>query len=96
MLRQLEKLLDEKIRPGLKTHNGNVELVDVDNNKVFIKLTGGCQGCMASKMTLKNGIEQIIKKEYPEITEVIDLTDHNAGTNPYYGKKTGKTPFSGT
>lgn len=69
MLRQIEKLLEEKIRPGLKGHNGDVELIDVDNDRVFIKLLGGCQGCMASKMTLKQGIEQIIKQSFPEIIE---------------------------
>lgn len=94
MFRQIEKLLDKKIRPGLKTHNGNVELIDIDNDIVFIKLLGGCQGCLASKMTLKNGIEKIIKQEYPEIIKVVDLTDHDSGENPYYSNTKGKTPFS--
>jgi Fe/S biogenesis protein NfuA len=83
MILQLEKLFDQQIRPALAQHGGNVEIVDVDNDVVFVKLIGGCQGCSSSKATLKGGIEQLIKQNYPEITEVIDLTDHQAGENPY-------------
>ncbi|MCB9060081.1 MAG: NifU family protein [Halobacteriovoraceae bacterium] len=84
MLRQIEKVLDEQIRPSLQSHGGNVELIDVDNDKVFIKLIGGCQGCSSSSATLKNGIEALIKKKFPDIIQVVDLTDHSAGENPYY------------
>ena len=94
MIRKMEKLLDEMIRPSLAGHGGNVELIDIDNDRVFIKLTGGCQGCMASQMTLKQGIERIIKGNFPDIIEVIDLTNHQDGTNPYYSDKKGKSPLS--
>lgn len=84
MLRQVEKILTEQIRPSLAAHGGNVELIDIDNDVVFIKLTGGCQGCSSSSATLKNGIEALLKKKFPDIVEVVDLTDHTAGENPYY------------
>lgn len=83
MIRKIEKLLDEKVRPGLKSHGGDIDVIDVDNNKVFVTLLGGCQGCSASKMTLRDGVQKSIQEVYPEITEVIDLTDHHSGKNPY-------------
>lgn len=84
MIRQLEKLLDEQVRPALASHGGNVEIVDYDNDKLFLRLSGGCQGCSSSTATLKDGIERLVKEKYPEITEVVDLTDHATGDNPYY------------
>ena len=84
MIRKMERVLDEHIRPGLKSHGGSVDLIDVDNNKVFIKMAGGCQGCSSATTTVKAGIEKVIKDHFPTIEEVIDLTDHKAGTNPYY------------
>lgn len=83
MLRKIEKLLDQQIRPALAQHGGNVELVDIDNNRLFLKLLGGCQGCSSSKATLTDGIEKAVKAKYPDIEEVVDVTDHTAGENPY-------------
>lgn len=83
MIAQLEKLFDQQIRPALAQHGGNVEIVDVDNDILYVKFFGGCQGCSSSKATLKGGIEQLIKQNYPDIKEVVDVTDHATGTNPY-------------
>ncbi|MBG07535.1 MAG: hypothetical protein CME68_02160 [Halobacteriovoraceae bacterium] len=83
MRRKIDTLLEEQVRPGLAAHGGNVEVIDVDNNQVFLKLTGGCHGCSASSATLKQGIEKVIKQNFPEIEDVIDLTDHQSGENPY-------------
>ncbi len=83
MFKQLEELLDKQIRPVLAQHGGDVEIIDIDNNKVFLILKGGCQGCSSSKATLKGGIETIVKKKFPEIEEVVDLTDHASGDSPY-------------
>ena len=83
MRRKIDSLLEEQVRPGLAAHGGNVEVIDVDNNQVFLKLTGGCHGCSASSATLKQGIEKVIKQNFPEIKDVIDLTDHQSGENPY-------------
>jgi len=84
MKRRLEKLFDSDIRPSLAAHGGFVEIVDIDNGVVYVKLGGGCQGCSSSSATLKDGIEKLVKKHYPELSQVVDLTDHNKGDNPYY------------
>jgi Fe-S cluster biogenesis protein NfuA len=60
----------EKIRPMLQADGGDVELIDVDNGIVKVKLTGACKGCPMSQMTLKNGIERLLKKEIPEVKSV--------------------------
>jgi Fe-S cluster biogenesis protein NfuA len=83
MIAQIEKLFDSQIRPALAQHGGNVEIIDVDNNKLFVKFFGGCQGCSSSKATLNGGIEQLIKQNFPDIDEVVDVTDHEEGSNPY-------------
>lgn len=84
MLRQVEKFFDDKIRPSLAAHGGNVELIDIDNDQIFIRLSGGCQGCSSSGVTLKDGIERLLKQKFPDIVGVVDLTDHASGSNPYY------------
>jgi Fe-S cluster biogenesis protein NfuA len=83
MMRKLETLFDEQVRPALAAHGGNVEIVDLDNNKLFLRLQGGCQGCSSSLATLKDGIQTLVKQNFPEITEVVDLTDHEQGESPY-------------
>ena len=70
MKEQVQKAID-LVRPNLQADGGDVELVDVSPDGVVkVKLTGACQGCPMSQMTLKNGIEKILKKEIPEITPV--------------------------
>ena len=83
MLRKLELLFDEQVRPALAAHGGNVEIVDLDNDTLFLRLQGGCQGCSSSTATLKEGIQTLVKQNFPEILNVVDLTDHQTGENPY-------------
>ena len=83
MIRKVEAILDEQVRPALAAHGGNIEVVDIDNNKLFIKLQGGCQGCSSSTTTVKDGIQRLIQSKFPDITEVVDLTDHESGDNPF-------------
>lgn len=83
MLHLVEQVLDEQIRPALAGHGGNVEIVDIDNATLFIRFFGGCQGCSSSKATVKGGIERVIKQTFPEIEEVVDVTDHTQGDKPY-------------
>lgn len=83
MLIHLEKILNDQIRPILHQHGGNIELIDVDNNKVYVRFIGGCQGCSSSAATLKSGVERLIKEKFSFIEEVIDITDHAEGDNPY-------------
>lgn len=70
MREKVEKAL-EKIRPMLQRDGGNVELVDVEDSVVKVRLTGACHGCPMSQMTLKAGIERVIKQEVPEVSEVV-------------------------
>ena len=77
-------LLDREINPAVASHGGYVELIDVKKNNVYIRLGGGCQGCGAADVTLKQGIEKAIRGLAPSVGEILDTTDHAAGRNPYY------------
>jgi len=81
---RVQHLLDTSINPGVAGHGGFVRLMDVQDNVVYLQMGGGCQGCGMADVTLKAGIETLIKEEIPEVTEVLDTTDHAAGRNPYY------------
>ncbi|MEX2293716.1 MAG: NifU family protein [Acidimicrobiales bacterium] len=81
---QVEQLLKEHINPSLAAHGGFAELKGVEDGKVYVTMGGGCQGCAVSAMTLRDGIARSIKEAIPEVTEVIDTTDHDSGENPYY------------
>lgn len=61
-----------------------MELVDIKGTSVYIRMSGGCLGCGAAAITLKQGIERIIRSTFPEVSEIIDISDHSAGKNPYY------------
>jgi len=81
---KVQYLLDHRINPGVAAHAGFVELLDVKEGVVYLRMGGGCQGCGAATFTLREGIEKIIRHEIPEITQILDVTDHAAGMNPYY------------
>jgi len=66
---KVEKALND-IRPSLQADGGNVELVDVENDTVKVRLTGACAGCPMSEMTLKHGVEQLVKRRVPEVSRV--------------------------
>lgn len=83
---KIQYLIDRQINPGVATHMGFVELIDVRDQIVYLRLGGGCQGCGAADFTLRQGIEAIIRREVPEIRQIQDITDHAAGINPYYRK----------
>jgi Fe/S biogenesis protein NfuA len=84
LAQQVQKLIDEKINPGVAGHGGVITLVDVKEDSVYVRLGGGCHGCASSTATLKQGIETMIKAEIPAIKNVVDVTDHAGGANPYY------------
>ena len=81
---RVTQLLDERINPGIAAHGGVANLVKIDGSAAVLQLGGGCQGCGLAAMTLRQGIETAIIEAVPEITEVVDVTDHEAGANPYY------------
>lgn len=81
---RIQKILDEMINPAVAGHGGFVEVLEVKDNIAYLRLGGGCQGCGMVNVTLKQGIETTLKDEIPQLTGVIDQTDHAGGTNPYY------------
>lgn len=78
------EIIASEVNPVVASHGGHVDLIGVDDGKAIIAFGGGCQGCGMVDVTLKQGVEVMIKDNVPEISEVIDATDHAAGTNPFY------------
>ena len=81
---KVRTLLDERINPAIAAHGGVAHLVAVEGSVAQLELGGGCQGCGLAAVTLRQGIERAILDGVPEIDEVIDVTDHSLGTNPFY------------
>lgn len=81
---KVQQIIDEKINPSVASHGGHVSLIDVKDNVAYIRFGGGCQGCGMVDVTLKQGVEVLIKESVPEIREILDATDHAEGENPYY------------
>ncbi|MDE0185760.1 MAG: iron-sulfur cluster assembly accessory protein [Candidatus Poribacteria bacterium] len=86
---KIQELIDEQINPAVAAHGGHIDLLDVKDDSIYIHMGGGCQGCGMANVTLKHGIESMIKDVFPEITQIVDTTDHAAGTNPYYQPSKG-------
>jgi Fe/S biogenesis protein NfuA len=81
---QVFQFLTEQINPAIAGHGGGAELVGVDGTTAYLRLYGGCQGCGMAQVTLRQGIERALLDNIPELTAVVDVTDHAAGENPYY------------
>lgn len=87
MRRQIQQLIDDEINPFVANHGGEIQLVDYLDKNVYIEMLGGCQGCAASTATLKQGVERILRESFgDDINDIIDVTDHAAGDDPYYGE----------
>jgi Fe/S biogenesis protein NfuA len=82
-------VLDQDVNPSIASHGGRADLVALDEEKkvAYIKMSGGCQGCAMSRMTLTQGIEATLRDAIPELTGVIDVTDHASGDNPFYANE---------
>ena len=78
------QVLERQINPSIASHGGRADLVAVEDDTVYLRLSGGCQGCGMASVTLGQGIEVAIKDNVPEIANVVDVTDHAQGANPYY------------
>jgi Fe/S biogenesis protein NfuA len=80
------RVLDENVNPAIASHGGRADLValDEENKVAYIKLSGGCQGCAMSRLTLSQGIETSLREALDELTAVVDVTDHASGVNPFY------------
>lgn len=84
LAQRIAQVIETRINPALAAHGGGISLVDVRDNVVYVQLSGGCQGCGMARVTLKQGIERMLQEVFPEIVEVVDVTDHARGTSPYY------------
>lgn len=80
------RVLDEQVNPAIASHGGRADLValDEDGRVAYVRLSGGCQGCAMSRLTLSQGIETMLKEAIPELEGVVDVTDHASGVNPFY------------
>ena len=85
----IQQLIDERINPAVASHGGQIDLLDVTDDSIYIHMGGGCQGCGMANVTLKHGIEGMIQEHFPEIKNIIDTTDHASGENPYYQSSKG-------
>ncbi|MEM7248527.1 MAG: NifU family protein [Acidobacteriota bacterium] len=81
---RVEEALATVVNPALAEHGGAARLVKMEGSRVFIELSGGCQGCGMSAITVRRGVRSSLQAAAPEVTEVIDVTDHAAGDAPYF------------
>ena len=90
----VQSVIDRDINPAVASHGGYVVLSDVKDHVAYIEMHGGCQGCGMASVTLRQGIELRIKEAVPDIREVVDVTQHAAGANPYYRTEDGSSPLA--
>lgn len=81
---RVQQVIKDQVNPAIAAHGGGAELVSVDGTIAYLRLFGGCQGCGLAQVTLKQGIERILLESIPELTQVVDVTDHASGEDPYY------------
>ena len=84
----VQELLDKEVNRSIAGHGGQISIVDVRDGNLFIAMSGGCQGCAASQVTLRQGFEVMVRRVAPEIVNIMDTTDHEAGKKPFY-QRTG-------
>ena len=84
---RVRRVLDEQVNPAIAHHGGQAELVKVEGDAAYLRVAGGCQGCGLVAVTLAEGIEVMLREAVPEIARVVDVTDHGAGTNPFFPSK---------
>jgi len=80
----VQELLDQETNPSIAAHGGKISIVEVKDRNLYIKMSGGCQGCAASQVTLRQGFELMVRRVAPEVVDIIDATDHASGTSPFY------------
>lgn len=80
----IQELLDRQVNRSIAAHGGQISIVDVRDGTLSIAMSGGCQGCAASQVTLRQGFEVMVRRVAPEIVDIVDTTDHEAGTTPFY------------
>ena len=81
---RVTQVLDRQVNPAIAAHGGRAELVAIERETVHLRLSGGCQGCAVASVTLRQGIETALVRAVPEVRTVVDVTDHQSGTKPYF------------
>ncbi len=84
LAQRVVSVLEEQVNPSIAAHGGRADLVAIEDASVYLRLSGGCQGCGMAKATLSQGIEVMLREAIPELANIVDVTDHADGTNPYY------------
>ncbi|WP_347309624.1 NifU family protein [Defluviimonas sp. SAOS-178_SWC] len=84
MLAAVRDLLDSRVNPSIAGHGGRVAVEGVAGGTVYLRMSGGCQGCAGSQLTLRGGVERILRAALPDLKNIVDVTDHGAGTSPFY------------
>jgi Fe/S biogenesis protein NfuA len=82
--KQIEEILRDEVNPAVAGHGGFIDLIEYKDGTAYVLMGGGCQGCGMANVTLKSGVERILKSQIPEVQEILDVTDHAGGRNPYY------------
>ena len=80
----IQELLDKQVNKSIANHGGKISIVEIRQRKLYIAMSGGCQGCASSQVTLKQGFGVMLKRVAPEIEEIVDTTNHAAGKQPFY------------
>jgi Fe/S biogenesis protein NfuA len=96
LVEKVTLVIDKIVNPMLAQHGGFAQLAGVADTRVFVLMGGGCHGCSISWLTLKSGITKTIMESVPEVTEVVDLTDHATGENPYFTSTEGAHTVAST
>lgn len=84
LYQRVNDLFEQEVNPMVARHGGRVELIDVQDAVVMLRMSGGCQGCGMASVTLRQGIEGALHKSIPEVQGIVDVTDHGSGDNPYF------------
>jgi Fe/S biogenesis protein NfuA len=81
---RVREVLDQQVNPAIASHGGAITLAEVHDTEIYLEMSGGCQGCAMSRLTLRQGVERMLRQAIPELTAVHDVTDHASGVNPYF------------
>jgi Fe/S biogenesis protein NfuA len=81
---RVRTVLETEINPAIASHGGTITLVGVEDTEIYLEMGGGCQGCAMSRMTLRQGVERMVRQAVPEVSVIHDVTDHSSGENPFF------------
>jgi len=93
LLHAVGELLERQVNPSVAAHGGRIAVERVEGGAVYLRMSGGCQGCAASSATLREGVERMLRAALPQIGAIVDVTDHAAGAKPFYARAGGASPM---